>query len=945
MYLFYQTAENGQQKWQPVLDKQADKVRRDVAYHMSIYKLDKLPEGVDPTTIKYKGDLWFDIDHKPAVVNPNEDDYKEAVHESITDVRRLLSYFESIDLDPKYCRIFASGSKGFHVCVPAELMGATAAVKYLPRIHKHIAQVIQERSGATGIDLQIYSMGKGHMMRVENKPRPNGRFKVPVSYEEIKLLTPAQYVTLTSSTRVEVIHVPPATMCRELAFLYAEAQAELDTYSRLNYEAVPNAQLGVFSDGNHPVCITQLVQGLNIKPGENRFNRAKMSMARYLMSAPITDSERNVLVDEFSNNWHSDRNPTVESKRKAVQEALKFGQENGFSCSLMIGMLQENPCRGCKLKVQQQREIATRSLVEVTDFGYQRVAARGAGPMISNFIMRIESQHIENDGSVNTFLSFSVDILQTVDEMEPRLLGNLTLNSSAWLSSYEFKRQLACMAGISWVGNEVDLQHLKALLTNRMALKDIKTMKYVRSVGIHHHVDEERDIDEWVWVEEKYSRSSTKAKNTLVFAGPSGTSEGNHDALTVRLENVKPYDPYNSEQNATIMAMLRMNLPEVLAPTLGWVYSCWLRVHLRSQTTTEKHLPSLQIFGSSGHGKTETATLLATLAGANYFQNEPLVVSASSPYTIKVEASISTTVPRIFDEMNEHKIGERNKYSAAREAVKAAARAGSQRQGYISDQGTQIDNRPATSPIIMLATQVSPEREINQRTVPVSINKQKRLPAHSQNFTHARKNLDHLISLCRTNMVATLELPMEWVYEAIDRNRPLVPSTIHDSRIASNYETVLIGLDFMYYIMDKVNAPDYILAEIKGLKDFFVGWLQDNEQFISQQTEAQEIDSVIDTFGEMIIQNLNDPLFRHGTHYHIIGDTLQIWVTAFFPQYIKYMRQTLMRPPELASRAQFDDLIRHQPYFIEADATPGWVSLHIPNLIERHVRIENFRTF
>jgi hypothetical protein len=43
--------------------------------------------------------------------------------------------------------------------------------------------------GITGIDLNLYNGKTGHLLRVENKPRPDGKFKVPLTLDEAKEIT------------------------------------------------------------------------------------------------------------------------------------------------------------------------------------------------------------------------------------------------------------------------------------------------------------------------------------------------------------------------------------------------------------------------------------------------------------------------------------------------------------------------------------------------------------------------------------------------------------------------------------------------------------------------------------------------------------------------------------------------------------------------------------
>lgn len=947
MIFYYQTVETGQQQWQMAHSPDEDRIRREKAFHSSVYHMDKDPEGVAVEEIRYKGDLWFDIDHKPG----EGEDPKHAIHDAITDVRRLLSYYEALGGDPKHLLIYASGGKGFHVCVPASLFNGGQSVKMLPKIYKYMAKIIAERAAIVGMDMSMYAVGKGKMLRVENKPRSNGKFKVPVTVEEVKVMNPEMYFELTSKPRV-VQTVAPIGIVQELASLYLEAHTEYDRMSKMRVETVSDEMLAVFNDDYHPACVNQIANNVGCKTFEGSFNAAKMSMARYLISAPLTEKGRDNLLDVFAENWTPSRYRTAGDRKKAVTEAYGFARENGFACSFMYSLLNESPCSGCPLREEQDRALAERSPVQGNKFAYIR---EGRTPVaISNFVLKVTSQYRDIYDDPMTFDALDCDAMRG-----DKVITSLHLTHRAWLSNAEFKKQVSNKVSLIWTGNDNDLQHLKALLTDPTALEGIQLMKQTKAMGIHHHVDEELGIDEFVWVEDSWSTNGV-VNDHLKYNGPKGADDA---PVCLKLQSVRPFTGVDDKQNLTIKRLLHSNTPDVVAPVLGWMMGCWLRSHWRSSDDTNKHLPGLQVYGSSGHGKTETATLFATLAGADYVKTEPLVVSASTPYAIKTEASLTTTVPRIFDEMNEHKISERNKYNAAREAVKSSARAGAQKTGVIGDNGAAVDSKPSTAPIIMLATQLNAENEVQERTVPVSINKAKRTLEHTANFRHVRSNVEHLRALAARAMRVTLNLPMMWVEQAIERNRLLIDEEFRDDRTGMNWQFVLVGLDYLEYVLSEQvvksltgwvkyeSAPEDLLADVRQLKSSVLQFLERNKKELSVAAMSQEIDKIIDTFGEMVIEPGSFGMkLKHGEHYYVYGATLYVWSSVFFPQYVRYCRTTRAQPPELTSIKQYNDLVAHQDYFIGAMApagarvTQGWHAFEIPALQERGVRIENFVT-
>jgi hypothetical protein len=265
------------------------------------------------------------------------------------------------------------------------------------------------------------------------------------------------------------------------------------------------------------------------------------------------------------------------------------------------------------------------------------------------------------------------------------------------------------------------------------------------------------------------------------------------------------------------------------------------------------------------------------------------------------------------------------------------------------DKGLGLDNRIASSPLIMLATQLNSKAEIQERTIPVSINNSKRDESHAVAFRQARNNPQHLIAVARAAMETTLELDMAWVVEALARCHEEMPPKLQN-RIGVNWEFALLGLEYFSVILTRQAAPQDILDSVSGLRGFLLNYLFVNEVELSSASDIQEVDSVIDTFGEIVVQDAGsrNRKFIHGEHYFVIGDTLHIWSAVFFPQYLWHCRHVLMTAPEMSTIRQFQDLIKHQTYLLEclppneARSPSGWHSLHIPGLKLRRIRTDNF---
>jgi len=125
------------------------------------------------------GDLPLDFDDK---ANPAR---------ALRDMKAicLIHLPEFFDIDPYEIKFYCSGSKGFHAVLPKEMFGLEKGDPYLPLIYKKIVADWAARFNLPTIDQSLYAMGKGKMFRIENVKRSNGRFKVPLTFEEVQSLS------------------------------------------------------------------------------------------------------------------------------------------------------------------------------------------------------------------------------------------------------------------------------------------------------------------------------------------------------------------------------------------------------------------------------------------------------------------------------------------------------------------------------------------------------------------------------------------------------------------------------------------------------------------------------------------------------------------------------------------------------------------------------------
>lgn len=161
----------------------------------TILSLKYEPEKGKPEPMRW-GPLVLDFDYR--------EDQQKAILAARHFVARLCLFYQ---LDPNHLRYWISGGKGCHIEIPEALIGSEEGSPVLAKIYSYMTRILftQCLRSSSGwhkmIDMQLFNMGKGRLLRLPNIQRPNGRYKVPVSADEFMDLPVEQLVGLTAAPR------------------------------------------------------------------------------------------------------------------------------------------------------------------------------------------------------------------------------------------------------------------------------------------------------------------------------------------------------------------------------------------------------------------------------------------------------------------------------------------------------------------------------------------------------------------------------------------------------------------------------------------------------------------------------------------------------------------------------------------------------------------------
>lgn len=178
----------------------------------------RAPDPNNPESyLHLAGGIWIDIDARKGT----SDTILDAVAALDLTTKRL----QKLEITLGCCNLFASGGKGFHVYLPIDLFTKLGDVGSLTaRYFQRVSKRFVESALKTDLtDMSIYSGGQGRMFRQAGVERPNGLFKVPLSWDEWRGMTPDTYVKTCSKPRTWLEAAPITATSRPAMIRWREA--------------------------------------------------------------------------------------------------------------------------------------------------------------------------------------------------------------------------------------------------------------------------------------------------------------------------------------------------------------------------------------------------------------------------------------------------------------------------------------------------------------------------------------------------------------------------------------------------------------------------------------------------------------------------------------------------------------------------------------------------
>jgi hypothetical protein len=216
---FHFQVESSKEEWHEALAEMREEiVAKKKPRYTTVLDLDTLIQKShtreDIDKVKYRGPFYIDFD------GSNSD-----LDTVIGKVRQFINQLEENEVDLDSLSWYASGSRGFHVEVPVALFTpkpSKTGVAQLPQIYREMLHQVYIDT----MDLRVYSSRSGRQWRTPNVERENGKYKVPVTAQEIKDMTAEDYEELVSAPRAWPDIAAPK-LNNFLAVIYSKAEQKV----------------------------------------------------------------------------------------------------------------------------------------------------------------------------------------------------------------------------------------------------------------------------------------------------------------------------------------------------------------------------------------------------------------------------------------------------------------------------------------------------------------------------------------------------------------------------------------------------------------------------------------------------------------------------------------------------------------------------------------------
>lgn len=830
--------------------------------------------------LKYRGPLYFDFDGP---------DTETVVEKFQMFLGKLLEH----DVDPNQCHLFATGGRGFHIEIPQEVFMAKVpkqGTARLPLIYKEMAFDLYVDT----LDLRVYSTRKGRMWRTPGVQRENGRFKVPLTFEEAGTMTPADYEGICSAPR-RAPQVAPPQLSQKMAVLFAKAEAKMEAASKRRKSSKSDAALLAKFKGEFPATLQRVMAGEAVNPGAG-FHKIALQVA--ITGNALGKKEEEILAacEGLVEKHQSDGNRynTPVKRRNEILRLLRYTEGNpcyeysrdalrsivapGTSSPDLDGVSEEV---SGEITAEGDNGNSEGLLggVFVTEKGIFRRTETGAMMLSDISFKDINLLYHAESGAA---LGFEVEVL-----LKGRSRGRQLLDLTTFLSKQKYLQFCMGHMGV-FQGNDNQASAIAAILRDT-AMKNDKVVYIIHREGldlVQRPGSPERQLD-FVWVSPDAVETADSPINYKHRGSPS--SEG-----IFKTDLTDAPDFAASDLGASVIdSLLRFNDPYAVSNLLGWFVSAF---HRQIYHQTYQQFPLLQIFGQSGSGKTKTVESLLKL---HYYLASPLVLQADSSTKFAIQSAMqsSASIPVVLDEFKPRQFGP-GKYSSLLQMFRSAYSAQTLAKGgmaqEINTSWRDIRLFAFSSPTAFLSEAIETETAILERSIVVPISKTS-LTGREEHHFRLRDNGEIVSSLGKEIVRATFAMDMDAFRELVDANQAeanKIAFKRNNHRVVFNLAVVMSGLAFL----ERLIAHHFGTQFNERFAELRASMLDVSKHVsITAMPEAAKVMNILSHISKTEDQ-LSEFGLKPGVDYILNGEHLELQMRHCYFKYVAWMRRKGQTP-------------------------------------------------
>lgn len=725
---YYIQRVGGEEQWAPIpAGRREEVIKKSNPMFATVLAVSKLVDDLsyeDKLNLTYEGPMYFDWDSQDAAL-------------IIEKVNQFLDHLEKLGVNLACCRLYATGGRGYHLEIPMDVFMdkvKTGGVKGLPVIYKEVALELAVET----LDLKIYSSGKGRMWRQPNVERENGRYKVPISVNEMREMTPDLCEQLTSAPRAAIKTVKPEYAV-DFGVLYEKAKQKVESLfeKRRKHKPDPKAK----EKANAP-SVQWMMDGLGIKD-----DVGFQSLATQLAIAAVTAG---LSEDDFVNQCagliasHQSDGQRYNTEKKRANELRRmytYMFDNPcyeFSIGALKSLMNHSApdLDGLPVSKEEVKEViaeaeadaeADREVDEYDDvakgitiskYGVYMDSADGKKRICA---MSFANAAVLHSSSTSQIVGYEADIL-----VNGVFVGRQALETEVFSSLVLFNR-FAAKYGHAFQGSDPQVRTVMMRFVEMAKKKGrrrfVVTREGLDMVSIPHHENELYHKPFMIWAD-GYNvvlpPHIAESGLEVTFAGypdPRGvfkTDISRAPALIPWLQELGNRDLLRE----TLKNLFTCQKPEFLGKVIGWHVACfWKQLFIKGYLK----FPLLHVNGAAGLGKTETILNIGNLF---YYDKEVRPLSpGSTPFAMIQHLTASASVPLVLDEYKPHamkpELHEKLK-GMFRDAYnqRDVARGGGSRE---SDDYRVLHESQMSGPMVFIAEAAEDEAAVMERVVLATI--------------------------------------------------------------------------------------------------------------------------------------------------------------------------------------------------------------------------------